>query len=82
MQLLLELPDEVDDLELVKTASARGINISALSPLYLTAPRKRGLLVGYGRLPEPSIDKAVEQLAIAIAPRRQNTPPRSLSSLG
>jgi GntR family transcriptional regulator/MocR family aminotransferase len=74
MQLLLELPDEVDDLELVKTASARGINVSALSPLYLTPPRKPGLLVGYGRLPEPSIDQAVEQLAIAIAPGGDKTP--------
>jgi GntR family transcriptional regulator/MocR family aminotransferase len=68
MQLLLNLPDHVDDLELVKTASARGVNVSALSPLYLTAPSKRGLLLGYGRLPEPSIDKAVDELAIALAP--------------
>jgi GntR family transcriptional regulator/MocR family aminotransferase len=69
MQLLLKLPDDVDDLELVEAASARGVNISALSPLYLTAPPKRGLLLGFGRLPEPSIEKAVEALATAVAPR-------------
>jgi len=69
MQLLLRLPDHVHDLELVATASARGVNISALSPMHLNSPPDHGLLLGYGRLPEPSIDKAVEELAIAVAPR-------------
>ena len=68
MQLLLKLPSRVDDLELVEAASSRRINISALSPLHLTAPPDRGLLLGYGRLPEPSIEQAVETLTAAVAP--------------
>jgi GntR family transcriptional regulator/MocR family aminotransferase len=69
MQLLLALPADIDDLQLVDAASSHGINISALSPLHLTPGPQRGLLVGFGRLPEPSIEPAVEALAAAIAPR-------------
>lgn len=75
MQLLLTLPSHVDDLELVEAASARGINISALSPLLLSPPAERGLLVGYGRLPEPSIDGAVDALAATIGAVVTDAPP-------
>jgi GntR family transcriptional regulator/MocR family aminotransferase len=68
MQLLLTLPAGVDDVELVEAASDQGINIAALSPLHMTPGPERGLLVGYGRLPEPSVERAVEALAIALAP--------------
>jgi GntR family transcriptional regulator/MocR family aminotransferase len=68
MQLLLTLPSNVDDLEIVDAAASHHVNISALSPLHLTQPSHRGLLLGYGRLPEPSIEQAVETLAAAVAP--------------
>jgi GntR family transcriptional regulator/MocR family aminotransferase len=68
MQILLNLPTDVDDIELVDKAASQGINISALSPLHLTPRPQRGLLIGYGRLPEPSIEQAVEALGAALAP--------------
>jgi GntR family transcriptional regulator/MocR family aminotransferase len=67
MQLLLMLPDDADDVEIADAARARGIGISALSPLHLAARSTRGLLLGYGRLPEPSIHEAVAVLASVVA---------------
>jgi DNA-binding transcriptional MocR family regulator len=56
----------VNDLEIAEAARAGGIGISALSPLHLTPRLERGLLVGYGRLPEPSIRAAVAALGDVI----------------
>jgi GntR family transcriptional regulator/MocR family aminotransferase len=67
MQLLLMLPDETDDVGVADRARARGVAVSALSPLHLTPRPERGLLLGYGRLPEPSIGNAVAALSAAIA---------------
>jgi DNA-binding transcriptional MocR family regulator len=64
MQLLLMLPDEADDVEIAAAAArSNGIGISALSPLHLEAHTERGLLLGYGRLREPSIPEAVTALS-------------------
>jgi GntR family transcriptional regulator/MocR family aminotransferase len=71
MQLLLKLPAHVDDLELVEHAAHHSINISALSPLHLTPQPDRGLLLGHGRLPEPSIERAAEELATVVNPKRR-----------
>jgi DNA-binding transcriptional MocR family regulator len=57
----------LDDLELVEEASRHGISVTALSGLHLARQSQRGLLPGYGRLPEPSIEAAVEALAEALA---------------
>lgn len=88
MQLLLMLPSRLDDVEIAAAARARGINISALSPAHLTPSDDRGLLLGYGRLPEPSIEKAVSNLAAGIParPARARTsaarrPPAARSSV-
>jgi GntR family transcriptional regulator/MocR family aminotransferase len=67
MQLLLILPDETDDVAVADRARARGVAVSALSPLHLTPRPERGLLLGYGRLLEPSIGNAVAALSAAIA---------------
>jgi GntR family transcriptional regulator/MocR family aminotransferase len=74
MGLLLMLPDGADDVEIADAASARGIGVSALSLLHLAPSPERGLLIGYGRLPEPSIDKAVATLSAVIA-NRSSPPP-------
>jgi GntR family transcriptional regulator / MocR family aminotransferase len=74
MGLLLILPDGADDVEIADAASARGIGVSALSLLHLAPSPERGLLIGYGRLPEPSIDKAVAMLSAVIA-HRSSPPP-------
>jgi GntR family transcriptional regulator / MocR family aminotransferase len=62
MQLLLPLPGPTDDAALAEAAAARGIGIMALSPLHLARSPDRGLLVGFGRLPEHKIPAAVDAL--------------------
>lgn len=68
MQLLLTLPGHVNDLELAEEASRHGINITALSRLHLTPRLERGLLLGYGRLPEPRTKRPSRRSARALAP--------------
>jgi GntR family transcriptional regulator/MocR family aminotransferase len=62
MQLLLPLARDTDDVALAGAAAARGINISPLSPLHLVPSPQRGLLAGFGRLPEHKIPAAVDAL--------------------
>jgi GntR family transcriptional regulator / MocR family aminotransferase len=62
MQLLLPLSDQTDDTSLAEAAAAHGIGIGALSPLHLTRSADRGLLLGFGRLPEHKILPAVDAL--------------------
>ena len=67
MQLLLQLPSGTDDIALAEAAAAQGINISPLTPLHLAPSRHRGLLVGFGRLPEHNIPAAAGALASVLA---------------
>jgi GntR family transcriptional regulator/MocR family aminotransferase len=67
MQLLLQLPDQVDDVAIADAAASHGIGVRALSPLHLTPSRERGLLLGYGRLSESRIEAAVGALSSVIA---------------
>jgi GntR family transcriptional regulator / MocR family aminotransferase len=62
MQLLLPLPGQADDTIVAEAAAARGIGITALSPLYLARSPDRGLLLGFGRLPDHKIPAAVDAL--------------------
>ena len=62
MQLLLPLPGQTDDIGLAHAAAARGIGIDALSPLHLARSPERGLLLGFGRLPDHKIPFAVDAL--------------------
>jgi GntR family transcriptional regulator/MocR family aminotransferase len=81
MQLLLPLADDTDDVGLAEAAAAAGIGISPLSPLHLTPDTQRGLLLGFGRLPEHNIRGAVDALwsvlgeaGVAPTPCRQRQP--------
>jgi GntR family transcriptional regulator/MocR family aminotransferase len=47
LHLVVELPDQVDDVALEQLAAASGIQVKALSSYYLAPPVRRGLLVGY-----------------------------------
>jgi GntR family transcriptional regulator/MocR family aminotransferase len=47
LHLVVELPDQVDDVALQKLAAEAGMSVKALSTYYLTAPVRRGLLIGY-----------------------------------
>lgn len=66
MQLLLQLPEWVDDAEIADAAASRGIRVRALSPLHLTPSRERGLLLGYGRLSESRVVDAVAALSSVL----------------
>jgi GntR family transcriptional regulator/MocR family aminotransferase len=63
LHVLLNLPDGVDDREVERTARDAGIALEALTRYALTDRRRRGLLMGYGRLHESAIDAAVAKLA-------------------
>lgn len=67
MQLLLRLRSDTDDVALAEAAAAHGINISPLTPLHLTPSQQRGLLAGFGRLPEHKIPAAVAALASVLS---------------
>jgi GntR family transcriptional regulator/MocR family aminotransferase len=62
MQLLLPLADDADDVAIAEAAAAQGINISPLSPLHLEPGPERGLLAGFGRLPEHKIAAAADAI--------------------
>jgi GntR family transcriptional regulator / MocR family aminotransferase len=66
MQLLLQLPDDSDDVAIVEAAASRRIGVRPLSPLHLIPSQERGLLLGYGRLPEGRIDQAIGALSAVI----------------
>jgi len=70
MQLLLRLPRGIDDVAIAVAAASNGIGIRALSPLHLVPSSDRGLLLGYGRLPEGRIDQAVGALRSVIGAAR------------
>lgn len=77
MQLLLPLADEVDDVAIADAAARRGIGLGALSPLHLARNPERGLLLGYGRLPETRISEAVDALSSILIDADAAHPPRS-----
>jgi len=66
MALLLMLPEDADDVEIADAARSRGVGVGALSLLHLTPAPERGLLLGYGRLHESSIEPAVGALATVV----------------
>lgn len=67
MQLLLPLPSDIDDTAVAGAAAQHGINVSPLSPHHLVPSPERGLLLGFGRLPEHRIPGAVGALAQVLA---------------
>jgi len=67
MQVLLRLPDGTDDRGLAEAAASRSVRVTALSPCQLVPSAERGLLLGFGRLPEHKAGPAVRALRDAIA---------------
>jgi GntR family transcriptional regulator/MocR family aminotransferase len=63
---LLALPDDADDVAIAAAAATRRIGVQPLSPLHLAPSRERGLVIGYGRLPDSRIDDAVRALTAVL----------------
>jgi GntR family transcriptional regulator/MocR family aminotransferase len=67
LHVVLRLPDDVDDLDLVTRLARRGLAASPLSAYAVDAP-VRGLVLCYAGLPETAADDAVRALAGELAP--------------
>lgn len=75
LHLILNLPDEADDVAIAERANARNILVRPLSRYYLTERRKKGLLMGFASLPESEMEAAFTVL-LACMPehKKQNAP--------
>ncbi|EOY4404390.1 PLP-dependent aminotransferase family protein [Klebsiella michiganensis] len=62
LHLILNLPDEADDVAIALEANARHILVRPLSRYYLTAQRKKGLLMGFASQPETQMEPAFNVL--------------------
>ncbi|MES0301676.1 PLP-dependent aminotransferase family protein [Citrobacter sedlakii] len=71
LHLILNLPDEVDDVAVAASANAQNILVRPLSRYYLTAQRKQGLLLGFACLTE---EQMVPAFATLLDCLRDNCP--------
>jgi GntR family transcriptional regulator / MocR family aminotransferase len=65
LHLLVDLPDEVDEAALVRAAESRGVGLDSLAP-HSARPASPGVILGYGRIAEPAIERGVRALAGVI----------------
>ena len=65
LHLLVDLPDDVDERALVDAAESRGVGLDSLAP-HSARPGRPGVILGYGRIAEPAIERGVRALAGAI----------------
>ena len=68
LSVVLDLPSHTDDRELERLASRAGIRVGALSRYAIEDRGRRGLVIGYGRVHEAAIGRAVAALAAAVGP--------------
>lgn len=66
LHLVLWLPDEVPDTEVLRHAAAHGLGAQALSGFTRPPAECNGLVLGYGNLAEGAIAEAIDRLAAAI----------------
>ncbi len=66
LHLVVELPENADDVALEKLAAESGIQVKALSTYYLAPPVRRGLLVGYAYVTPEKIAYYGKLLAAVI----------------
>jgi GntR family transcriptional regulator/MocR family aminotransferase len=65
LHLLVDLPDDVDEGALVRAAESRGVGLDGLAP-HSARPARPGVILGYGRIAEPAIERGVRALAGAM----------------
>jgi DNA-binding transcriptional MocR family regulator len=61
-------PGNVQDRALERSGLVAGVRVEALSRYAIEDQRRRGLVMGYGRLHESAIDPAVTTLASVLTP--------------
>lgn len=66
LHLILNLPDETDDVAIAAAANARGVLVRPLSRYYMLPNHRRGLLIGFACVPEEQMATAFTQLLICI----------------
>ena len=66
LHLVARLPQEVDDVALVRQAAAEGVTLQPLSRYYRGTSPERGLLLGYAAATESEIRAGVKALARAL----------------
>jgi GntR family transcriptional regulator/MocR family aminotransferase len=64
---LVQLPDEVDESQLLRAAGERGVGAEGLALHSFTADGPGGVLLGYGNLSTPAIDQGIRLLGEAYA---------------
>jgi GntR family transcriptional regulator/MocR family aminotransferase len=69
LHLIVRLPPAIDERALLERARGRGIALSGLSE-HAVGQAGPALLLGYGRIPEPAIERGVRELAEALGARR------------
>jgi GntR family transcriptional regulator/MocR family aminotransferase len=75
LHLLVHLPAELDEQAVVDAAGARGVGVTGLAQ-HRMRPGGPALVLGYGRIPEPAIDRGVRELGAAISDARRRAQPR------
>ncbi len=68
LSVTLELPPHVDDRQVEQAAASAGIRLEALSRYAIVDRGNRGLVIGYGRMHEAAIPRAIEVLGRVIHP--------------
>jgi GntR family transcriptional regulator/MocR family aminotransferase len=66
MHLIARLPEGTDERAVLERARARGVALHGLSE-HAIRPQPPGLLLGYGRIPEPAIEPGARALAKAVS---------------
>ena len=65
MQLVAYLPD-IHDIDVASVAKKHGISTAALSPHYLNAPRRQGLILGFAGVPQKRYAEGIMTLVKVI----------------
>lgn len=66
LHLVLNLPDDADDVAVARLANAQDILVRPLSRYYLTQARRKGLLMGFACVPEEKMEGAFKRLMACI----------------
>jgi GntR family transcriptional regulator/MocR family aminotransferase len=67
LHLVAWLPRDLDELEVVRAAAARGVAVAGVSPYRVAPSSDGGLIFGYSTIAESAIRRGIDLLADAIA---------------